>query len=139
MVNAGRPVQGPTHVMVVDSGKGESEALAELCREMDVHLLNAHSAFDALELAGTAAGLRVAVIRWSPLEPGCLELLESLRRHHPELAVMLLTDDNRPGSIREAVAAHADEIICEPADPEYVCEIVENLLAGAELHLTADV
>jgi DNA-binding NarL/FixJ family response regulator len=132
-------IHGPVNVMVVDSGKGESEALNELAREMDVQLVGAHSAFDALELAGTAAGLRVAVVRWSPREPGCLELLETLRRHHPDLAVVLLTDDARPAVIRDAVAACADEIICEPADPEYVREVVENLIAGVELHLTADV
>jgi DNA-binding NarL/FixJ family response regulator len=123
----------PAHVILVEPGTGKGALFDSLSERLDAQVLPAHSALDAVEMAGTCTGLRVAVICWNAINPECRELVASLRQRHPELAVILISDEASPDAVREAVAAEVDEFVVNPTSPDYIEEIVAEMISAQDL------
>ena len=137
MVAANSVAQEPAHVIVVEPDSRRSELFDLLSQRLDAQVLPAHSALDAVEMAGTCTGLRVAVICWSAKTSGCRELVANLRAMHPDLGVILISNEASSDAFREAVAAEVDEFVAEPTSPDYIEEIVAEMISAQDLHWSA--
>jgi len=137
MVTPNPVAREPAHIILVEPDSGNGELFDLLSERLDVQVLPAHSALDAVEMAGTCTGLRVAVICGHAMTPECGELVASLRARHPELGVILIANEASPDALRQAVAAEVDEVVVQPTSPGYIEEIVAEMLSAQDLHWSA--
>ena len=124
----------PGQVLVVETAERSSELQDYLRDQLDVPVLAACSFPDAVEAAAACSGLKVAVIRGNPEDVECRELVENLRGLHPDVGVVLVSRNGDPAAVQSIIASQVDEFVIEPIDPDYVREVVNEMLSGHDLH-----
>ena len=123
----------PIHVLVVEAETRDRGQFPYLRKSLGDLVRRVETARQALEAARESPGLEVVVLCRSHREPGCLDLVGSLRAVHPEVGVVLVSPDTDPCALDRALQAEVDEFVVEPVEPEYVHEVVREMMLGQAL------
>ncbi len=120
----------PTHVLVVEDETRDRRLYPHLRKNLGGQVRRAETAGEALGVARESPGLEVVVLCRSHSEAGCLDLVGRLRSVHPEMGVVLVSPDTNPCVLDRALQAEVDEFVAEPVEPEYVHEVVREMMQG---------
>jgi DNA-binding NarL/FixJ family response regulator len=117
----------PLHVMVVDPRGEDARLYPYLSQSFGHQVTLAVGPDEALERV-ECPSIEVVVIRMSPIDDRCLELVRSLRRARPDLGIVLISTDPDPQAVILAMESEVDEFCLGPSDPEQVRHVVDQLV-----------
>jgi len=118
------------NILVLEDRPAEKNLVPHQYQDLGSQVIHVDSAVDALEAARNCPGLEVVVLYWNIRESGCLDLVLSLRKLHPDVGVVLVSPGADPVSMEAALQAEVDEIVAGPAWPETIQEVVWEMILG---------
>lgn len=114
-------------ILIVDDDESVRDLLRATLPEEGYELVEAHDGSEALEL--TEHGLPALVLLdW--ILPGRTgsQVLEELKRRHPDLPIVVLTAEHQPRHRALAQALGVDVFLTKPFSPLELLDTVERLL-----------
>ena len=120
-----------TSILVVDDDRASRHLTESLLKREGWKVTGAKDGVDALELLRTHQFALMLLDVWMPRMNG-LELLEQLRtlEHRPRVVVM--TSDETPATLLQAVRDQAFTYVHKPVDAEFLIETVRLAIAAPE-------
>jgi DNA-binding NtrC family response regulator len=120
-------------ILVVDDDASLAHTLRHFLEQEGFAVEVALSAAEALEIQASTANLTLALVDLlMPLSDG-LTLMEQLRQHNPDLAVIIMTGFATIETAVESVKRGAEDYITKPLDPDTVRKKVGRVMEMMEL------
>jgi DNA-binding NtrC family response regulator len=120
-------------ILVVDDDASLAHTLRHFLEQEGFAVEVALSAAEALEIQASTANLALALVDLlMPLSDG-LTLMEQLRQHNPDLAVIIMTGFATIETAVESVKRGAEDYITKPLDPDTVRKKVGRVMEMMEL------
>ena len=114
-------------ILLVDSDETSFEKAKHVLREVPIAKLNFASTAEAA--SALVASERFDLVCVDPVLPGGFELLKEIKDNHRWVATLVVTANQSPSYMRQAVKCRIDGILFRPLTPE---EFVEQILLLAK-------
>lgn len=120
-------------ILVVDDDASLAQTLRHFLEQEGYVVEVALSAAEALEIQSTTCGVALALVDLlMPLSDG-LSLMEQLRQHNPDLAVIIMTGFATIETAVESVKRGAEDYITKPLDPDTLRKKVGRVMEIMDL------
>jgi pilus assembly protein CpaE len=67
-------------------------------------------------------------------EPGLPTVVSAIKRHHPDVSIVILANKLEPALLLDAMRAGVNEVVAEPFDPDELASVIQRV-AGSRSHL----
>ena len=120
-----------TSILVVDDDRTSRHLTEGLLKRHGWRITGAKDGVEALKLLRTRKFSLMLLDVWMPRMTG-LELLEKLRTRKQRPRVIVLTSDDTPATLLQAVREQAFTYVHKPIDPELLIETVRQTISAPE-------
>ena len=120
-----------TSILVVDDDRVSRHLTESLLKREGWRVTGAKDGVDALKLLRTRRFAVMLLDVWLPRMNG-LELLEKLRARARRPRVVVMTSDDTPATLLQAVRDQAFSYVHKPVEPELLIETVRQAIAAPE-------
>lgn len=118
-----------TSILVVDDDRTSRHLTESLLKRAGFRVTGAKDGVEALKLLKTRRFTLVLLDVWMPRMNG-LELLEKLRARKQRPRVVVMTSDDTPATLLQAVREQAFTYVHKPVDPDLLIETVKAAVAA---------
>ena len=121
-----------SRVLIASDDRQLTAALSQLLAQYRPEAAAGHPA-SVLARVAHGEGLRLLILGDAGIDSGALDLLQTIKERHPDLAVLLVSAHPTIGHATESIRRGAEDFVTVPYSDEIVIKEVARILEAAEL------